>query len=163
MLKKLVDKFKGMIHKLFALKDTPHAIAGGIAIGIFLGFTPLFGLKTLLSLGLAYLLRCNPLAAVIAVSLHDVAIPLWPVLLRIEYDIGYWVLSHPHILPPKFSGRHLVENIMNWKTFFLNGPTALLGSLFLATPTAVFSYFLSLGIVKRTQERHAKAEAEKEN
>ncbi len=150
-----------MVHKLFALKDTPHAIAGGVAIGMFFGFTPLFGFKTLLSLGLAYLLRCNPVAAVIAVSLHDIAIPLWPVILRVEFDIGYWILSNPHTMPPKFSGHHLVEDIMKWKTFFRNGPTALFGSLFLATPSAVVTYFISLGIVKRSQERHAKAEAEK--
>jgi Uncharacterized protein conserved in bacteria (DUF2062) len=39
---------------------------------MFIGFTPLFGVKTLLSLGVAYLLRCNPIAAVIAVSLHHI-------------------------------------------------------------------------------------------
>ena len=48
-----------------------------------------------------YLLRCNPIAAVIAVSLHDVALPLWPVVLRMQYDIGFWVLSNPHHFPPK--------------------------------------------------------------
>ena len=78
---------------MVTLKDTPHAIAGGVAIGVFIGFTPLFGIKTLLSLGAAYLLRCNPIAAVIAVSLHDVVTPLWPVLLRLEYDIGFWLLE----------------------------------------------------------------------
>jgi uncharacterized protein (DUF2062 family) len=34
--------------KLLAIRDTPEAIAGGVAIGIFFGFTPLFGLKTAL-------------------------------------------------------------------------------------------------------------------
>jgi len=36
--------------KLLAIRDTPEAIAGGVAIGIFFGFTPLFGLKTLLAI-----------------------------------------------------------------------------------------------------------------
>ena len=66
---------RGLGAKLVTLRDTPHAIAGGVAIGVFIGFTPLFGIKTLLSLGAAYLLRCNPIAAVIAVSLHDVVTP----------------------------------------------------------------------------------------
>ena len=100
------------------LRDTPHAIAGGVAIGVFIGFTPLFGIKTLLSLAGAYLLRCNPIAAVIAVSLHDVVTPLWPVLLRIEYDIGYWLLSHPHHLPPKLEMHHVhVSEMLKWTTF----------------------------------------------
>jgi uncharacterized protein len=88
-VRKLVDHLKGLAAKLVTLRDTPHAIAGGVAIGVFIGFTPLFGVKTLLSLGVAYLLRCNPIAAVIAVSLHDVAMPLLPVLLRMEYDISF--------------------------------------------------------------------------
>ena len=93
-MRKLVDHIKSLGARLVTLRDTPHAIAGGVAIGVFIGFTPLFGIKTLLSLGVAYLLRCNPIAAVIAVSLHDVVTPLWPVLLRLEYDIGFWVLSN---------------------------------------------------------------------
>ena len=36
--------------KLLAIRDTPEAIAGGVAIGIFFGFTPLFGLKTALTI-----------------------------------------------------------------------------------------------------------------
>jgi len=40
--------------KLLAIRDTPNAIAGGVAIGIFFGFTPLVGLKTLLSIFFAW-------------------------------------------------------------------------------------------------------------
>src|SRR5881409_2973801 len=79
--------------KLLAIRDTPNAIAGGVAIGIFFGFTPLVGLKTLLSIFVAWLTRCNILAAAIAVTLHDVALPFMPVLFRWEYNIGYWLLS----------------------------------------------------------------------
>ena len=43
--------FKEHSLKLLAIRDTPNAIAGGVAIGIFFGFTPLVGLKTLLSSG----------------------------------------------------------------------------------------------------------------
>ena len=166
MLKKHFGAFKDTIKKLFSLKDTPHAIAGGVAIGIFMGFTPLFGFKTLLSLGFAYLLRCNPVAAVIAVSLHDVFILFVPFLLRMEYDLGYWLLSNPHTLPQKFSANRMLEGLhwdfRHWKNFLRYGPPVLLGSLFLSTPTAIISYYLSLGIVKRVQARRAQHEADKE-
>ena len=52
--------------RLLAIRDTPEAIAGGVAIGIFLGFTPLFGLKTLGAIFLAWLTRSNIIAAVLA-------------------------------------------------------------------------------------------------
>ena len=148
-MRKIADHFKALGTKLVTLKDTPHAIAGGVAIGVFIGFTPLFGIKTLLSLGAAYLLRCNPIAAVIAVSLHDVVTPLWPVLLRLEYDLGFWVLSNPHHFPPKMETHsiHLAE-LMKWTTFFDLGLPLLIGSLFLAAPVAALFYFVLLQILK---------------
>jgi uncharacterized protein (DUF2062 family) len=149
-----VDHFKGLGSKLVTLRDTPHAIAGGVAIGVFIGFTPLFGVKTLLSLGVAYLLRCNPIAAVIAVSLHDVVTPLWPVLLRMEYDIGYWVLSNPHHFPPRMETHHIhISEILKWTTFFDLGLPLLIGSLFLAAPAALFFYFVVLGILNARASR----------
>ena len=44
---------------LMAIADTPHSIAFGSAIGIFFGFTPLYPLKTLLSIAAAWICRCN--------------------------------------------------------------------------------------------------------
>jgi len=45
--------------KLLAIRDTPEAIAGGVAIGLFFGFTPLFGLKTVCAIFFAWLTRSN--------------------------------------------------------------------------------------------------------
>src|SRR6059058_5323644 len=56
---------------LMAIADTPHSIALGSAIGIFFGVTPLYPLKTLLSIAVARACRCNNIAAAIAVTLHD--------------------------------------------------------------------------------------------
>ncbi len=121
---------------------------------MFIGFTPLFGIKTLLSLGAAYLLRCNPIAAVIAVSLHDVVTPFWPVLLRIEYDLGFWVLSHPHHFPPKMETHHIhLAELMKWTTFFDLGLPLLIGSLFLAAPAAALFYFVLLQILQAREAR----------
>src|SRR5438128_5852513 len=92
--------FKEHSLKLLAIRDTPNAIAGGVAIGIYLGFTPLVGLKTILSIFFAWLVGCNLLAAAFAVTLHDVLLPFMPVIYRWEYQIGYWLMSQPHHLPP---------------------------------------------------------------
>src|SRR5437899_8495298 len=65
---------------LMAIADTPHSIALGSAIGIFFGFTPLYPLKTLLSIAVAWVCRCNKIAAAIAVTLHDVMIWAMPAI-----------------------------------------------------------------------------------
>src|SRR5437764_14221448 len=73
---------------LMALPDTPHSIALGSAIGIFFGFTPLLSMKTLLSIAVAWLCKCNKIAAAIAVTLHDVILPIMPAIYFWQYKIG---------------------------------------------------------------------------
>lgn len=149
-LRRLANYFGGLFRKLLELRDTPHAIAGGVAIGMFWGFTPLFGVKTLLCLGTAWLARCSKLAAVISVCLHDVITPLWPVLLRLEYDIGYWILSNPHRLPPKIEMHHLkLGEMLQWTTFLDVGLPLLVGSMAFAVPAATIAYVVTYAIAKR--------------
>jgi len=156
-VKKLIEHFRALWKRLLELRDTPHAIAGGAAIGMFYGFTPLFGVKTLLSLVTAWLARCSKIAAVIAVTLHDVVTPFWPVLLRIEYDIGYWLLSNPHTLPPKLKLKHVVHfdlaEMLHWTTFLKVGLPLLIGSLVIAVPAALISYVVAYQIMHRRSIR----------
>ena len=142
------------------LRDTPHAVAGGVAIGMFIGFTPLLGIKTLLSLAVAYLLRCSKIAAVISVSLHDVVAPFWPILFKIEYDIGFWLLSHPHVLPGKvvIADIHFRE-MLQWTTFLEFGWPMLVGSVFVSTPAALISYAVMLPWLKHREKRRNLREA----
>jgi len=160
-MRKLWEHFRALPGRLLSLKDRPHAVAGGAAIGMFLGFTPLFGLKTLLSLGLAWILRCNPIAAVVAVSLHDVLTPLWPIILKMEYDIGYWLMSHPHHFPHQREQHsiHLAE-MLEWTTFLDVGLPLLIGSLFFAIPAAALTYAVVLAILKKREARRAAVAAE---
>src|SRR2546427_353020 len=120
--------FKEHSLKLLAIRDTPNAIAGGVAIGIFFGFTPLVGLKTLLSILFAWLMRCNIVAAAIAVTLHDVALPFMPVLFRWEYNIGYWLLSDPHHWPDRLRDLHWrAREGRGWGAFFFVWPPLVVG------------------------------------
>ena len=138
------------VGRLVSLKDPPHTIAVGVAVGMFFGLIPLWGLKTLMALGVTRLLRGSIVAAAIAVTLHDVALPLVPLLLRWEYDVGFWLLSHPHSLPPKLHMSHQNPAIwFHWSTFFTIGRPLLLGSVVVAAPVSVVSYYLTLALVKR--------------
>ena len=154
MFKNLAAHFVSLREKLLNLQDAPHALAGGVAIGMFIGFTPLFGVKTLLCLALAYLLRCNPIAAVISVSLHDVVTPFWPVLLEIEYKIGWDFLGLMREAPPHMPQLHFhLHVVMQWTTFLGVGLPMLIGSLFLSTPAAFLAYWLTLPVFRRRAER----------
>jgi len=125
---------------LMALPDTPHSIALGSAIGMFFGFTPLFGMKTLLTLAAAWLLKGNKIAAFISVTLHDIILPFWPAIFLWEYRMGMWTLHRR--LPERPGFRHVaLGDYMEWTTFFTVGQPLLVGSLFLALPAAVVVYF----------------------
>src|SRR4026207_418070 len=90
---------------LMTLPDTPHSIALGSAIGMFFGFTPLFGMKHLLSIVGAWLCKGNKMAAFICVTLHDLILPFWPAIFLWEYRMGMWVLYGR--VPERLGFRHV--------------------------------------------------------
>ena len=152
--KRLTEWLRQQIRHLMRLHDTPHSIAGGTAVGVFFGFTPFIGLKTLLGIAVAWGFRCSRVAAAIGVALHDVIIPFMPVLLRFEYGIGVWLLSHPHHWPEHFKIDHLhVHQWLHWDVFVnLIWPT-FIGSLFVGLPVAAVSFWITLRVVRRAQAR----------
>lgn len=142
--------------KLLAIRDTPEAIAGGIAIGMFFGFTPLFGLKTLLAVLFAWLTRSNILAAVLAGTLHDLILPIMPFIFVWEYKIGYWVLNQewPHTI--RRLRLTMPHNWQDWGHLLTSGvgKPMLLGSMAIALPLAGICYFVAKGIVIRHHRKH---------
>jgi len=149
----LTNWIKKHVNNLLLIRKTPEAIAIGVATGVFFGFTPLFGLKTLLAIMVTWLLRGSKMAAAIAVTLHDVFLPILPILLRLEYDVGYWLLSNPHELPPHLHMHHFsAGNWMHWSTFLDAGRPVLVGSIVVGAPIAVLTYFIvRLILVKRAE------------
>ena len=140
--------------KLLAIRDTPEAIAGGVAIGIFIGFTPLIGLKTVLTILFAWLTGSNIIAAVIASAAHDILWPVMPVIFRWQYDLGFWLLSQPHHWPPPLTRASWEGHAWrNWTRLFTVGKPLLVGSVVSAAPFALLSYVLTQRLVARHQHK----------
>lgn len=155
MIKGLWGNLLRSCRKLLHLGDSPHAIAGGVSIGFFLGITPLFGIKTVAALLIAWGLRCSKTAAVTMVTLHDFVLPLWPLVLRWEYMLGYWLLSSPHHLPPKLEAKQFeIANLIEWRTLGVLWPI-LLGSLLLAVPATLVCYWVSFRFFSSRKDRKA--------
>ena len=137
---------------LMAIADTPHSIALGSAIGIFFGFTPLYPLKTLLSIAVAWVCHCNKIAAAVAVTLHDVMIWAMPALYVAEYHMGSRILNRPAAQRVHF--RHFgLRDYMHWRVFSrVVWPTfwpAFVGSLLIAIPSAIVIYFVMRLLISR--------------
>ena len=146
---------RGHSLKLLAIRDTPEAIAGGIAIGIFFGFTPLFGLKTILAILFAWLTRSNIIAAVLAGTLHDLILPIMPVVFVWEYKIGFWLLNQEW--PRGVPRLHLrIHEWRDWTQLLTSrvGKPMICGSMIIALPVAGISYFVAKNIVALHREKH---------
>ncbi len=146
--------------KLLAIRDTPEAIAGGVAIGIFFSLVPLFGLKTVLTILFAWLTGSNILAAILASALHEVIFPLMPVIYWWEYELGYFLLSQPHHWPKLVP--HLRFNLLSgpaWMEFFAGvGKPMLVGGCILGVPAGLLSFFFAKRLVARHQRKKHAAE-----
>lgn len=142
--------------RLQTLEGTPHAIAGGLAVGMFFGVSPLWGVKTILTLGTSAALRLNPIAAFISLSIHDLFAPFLPVTLRLQYDIGFWLMSHPHHLPPKLEMTAFhPQDLLHWTTYFQAGLPLLIGSMTAAIPLSILTYFVFRKLLEYRKSRVA--------
>lgn len=142
---------------LMTLPDTPHSIALGSAIGMFFGFTPLFGLKTILAFLTTWAFKANKTSAVITVQLHDILLPVVPAMFFWQYKLGMWALYHRMPQRPGYR-RVALADFMEWTTFLTVGRPILIGSLFFALPAAVIVYFGLRGVLIRSHARRSEKE-----
>jgi uncharacterized protein len=68
-------RIRDYIKQFFLIDDTPHKVAGGVALGVFMGITP--GEGVLATLFFAYIFRLNRLAALAGV----LAVNMWTTVL----------------------------------------------------------------------------------
>lgn len=157
MIRSHIRDFVRKFHELLDAKDAPHSVAGGTSIGVFFGFLPIFGLKTLGAMALSLLMRCSIVGSVIGVSLHDLFIPLWPLLLRWQFQVGFWILSHPHhFAPPLTKDDFKFSEIFQWDNFVDIGLPLMVGGAIFATPVSLVTYGSILFIMKIRAKRRSK-------
>lgn len=77
--------------RLKRLPDTPHNIAIGIACGVFVTFTPLFGFHFFLAALCAWILRGNILASLLATFVGNPV--TFPFIAAVSYGTGLWMLG----------------------------------------------------------------------
>ena len=132
-------QFKLNLIRLARIKSTPDAISRGMALGVFVGFTPFFGFHILIALFLAFILRQNKIAAFVGVWVTN---PLTaPLIYALEYEVGRMLLGMPAI------GMAIFSSELTWATAQQLGLPLILGSLVLGLPSALISYALTLRLI----------------
>lgn len=151
MNKPLVQKTKeNVIGRLAAIKATPKQIAGGYALGILVGSTPLLGIKAGIAAGVAWLFRCSPLAAFIGA--YHINPLIWPVFYTLTFWLGHFFVGGDihFIFPEHFDKQEMMQLIMSSGPIFLS---LTIGGLIVGIPGAVFFYLASYKVLVKLQKR----------
>ena len=84
-----------VIHRVRRLPDPSHKISRGIAVGVFVSFTPLFGFHFVVAMALAWVIRGNMLAALLATFFGN---PLtFPLIAATSMTLGSFILGLPDV------------------------------------------------------------------
>ena len=140
----LKQRAREIWQKLLHLNASPHQIAAGFSLGVFVSFLPIIPLRTIVALGLAWLLRQNVIAALAGKSITLLYSPAVPLIWLAEYRLGKRFILVEHAA--KFDRVHLVEILhMGWDVF----TAMLVGAVIIATPVSLITY----AVVKQIAER----------
>ena len=117
---------------------SPHEIALGVAVGIFVAFIPLFGTHTITAIVLASLLRVNTLIVLLGTQISN---PLTlPFQLFISAEVGSVILNG------KFLEIKITRDVSYLNHYIL---PILIGSLVLGICFSGLSFLLVKGLLKK--------------
>ena len=155
-----------LIRRLLALDDTPHSIALGTAIGMFVGMTPTVGIQMIVILAIAAVTRplfhFNRVAGLITVYISNplTMLPMYAAF----YYVGTLLVEAP-MTPDEFLAQFEAALEQGWldPLRFIFAEVAwpmLAGSLLIATVTAVPTYPIVKQLVIAKRRLLAGAETE---
>ncbi|WP_459557200.1 DUF2062 domain-containing protein [Lacunimicrobium album] len=144
--------------KLFQLEDTPHSIALGGAIGMFVSITPTFGFQMLSVLLIAAVCRpffkFNIIAGIVGVYFSNPV--TGPFLNYASYKIGLLFVGGEisydeltKLLSESASFREFLKN--TWEVFTRVGYPLTIGSLILGTIVGLVTYPIAYRLVSSAQ------------
>lgn len=128
--------------RLLRVKDSPHQVALGFTLGFIPNWYPTFGLGVILSVGLAKIVRVNPVAAFLGGVIGS---PLWPALFFLNYKVGGLLLdrrSRVDEIEDVDYVEALEQTIDGVNSFFSKSYTFLAGALINTIFFSICIYFI---------------------
>ncbi len=138
------------IRRALRSRASPREIAGGLALGLVITFTPTLGFQIPLAISLSTLFRVNPLAAFAGIQITN---PLTaPFVYTVTYRVGTWLLGQR-------------DRAFEWRgldamDLVRAGAALWVGGLALGGAFAVLGYFGALWLLTRWRMRHVPQEHE---
>lgn len=137
------EKWKNRIRHILSLDTHPAHISAGFAVGVFISFTPFFGLHTPLAIAAAFIFRLNKITCITGAWVNT---PLTMVpALGLSYKVGRILRGLPQ--------DELHIRGLEWRHLKGHATSLLLGSSVMGFVIAVASYALLYYLVIRFRQR----------
>jgi uncharacterized protein (DUF2062 family) len=160
--------FRQAFRRLLAVDDPPERTALAFSVGVFIAFTPLLGLHTLLATLVALLFRFNKIAIYVGTFVNNPLVTLFPIVaasyaigalilgrpLRLP-GVGWRLLTHPHPLTYAYwqrLGDHLWDIVVPFSV----------GGLVLSVVCSLAAYPVTLKLLRARARRKSKDEIKDE-
>lgn len=140
--------FRYFYYRLLRIQGSPKAIARGLAVGVFAGWFPWFGLQTLVAIALAFVVRGNKVVAAAATWISNpfTYVPIF----AFNYQVGRWLLG-TNDEPFEMAALSSLEGIKE-----LGGDivlTLFFGSFVIGAISASIAYLLGHQLIIRARQR----------
>ena len=151
------------ISRVLRVDDTPRRIALGVAIGIFITWTPTIGFQMILTVALAWLLGANKLVGVPFVWISNPA-TAWFIYYP-NYWVGNKILGGDWPKPDFIKGMRWngswVRTVQTWWTEIYRAiPPLFLGSILMGLMLGAIAYFATYyAVVKYREHRRRRRDA----
>ncbi len=137
------EKWKQRLKDILSLDSHPGHIAAGFAVGVFISFTPFFGVHTPMAIIAALLFRLNKLTCITGAWVNT-PLTIIPILIA-SHSLGEFLLGRP-------KGTFKVTKL-EWQALEANASELLLGSSILGFAAACTAYFLCYYLVVRFRQK----------
>lgn len=149
---------RNTFRRLLALDDPPERTALAFSIGVFIAFSPLLGLHTLLATLVAFVFRFNKIAVYAGTFINNPFLTLVPIII-VSYAIGAFVLGrplripdagvellkHPHLLTGSYY-RELFQN--SWEIVW----PFTIGGMILSVVCSLLAYPVTSSLLRRRKK-----------
>lgn len=138
------DNLSKHFKEIFSVRDSPHAIAAGFAIGTAIAVFPTFGLGAIVGVGVVLIFKKISKIALFSAFIVWNAFILTP-LAVLEMKIGGYLLKNVH------ATTYRIE-ILN--EIFVYSRDYLLGNLIVTIIATILSYFVVYYLAKKYQDEY---------
>ncbi len=147
--------FRATVRRLLAIDDPPERTALAFSIGVFIAFSPLLGLHTLMATAIAFLFRFNKIAIYAGTFVNNPFLTLVPIIL-VSYAVGAFLMGRPLKLSPEYLALLKEPHLLTasyWRELFRHTGDVLLpfaiGGTALSVVCSLAAYPLTLRLLRR--------------